>query len=143
MNFTTQGFRLDLALYRAGGQAVAIFIPGFNQLPLYFIAHQGQQLFELVGILRPEPSIAAAAQAVEVLVLQQLCPEGILPVGQNHPAKLTQGGTSGLQIVLRDQAANLFVALGLLGQRRVHVHNGTGVRGSIDECGQRQFSHGG
>lgn len=120
------------------GQAVVIFIPGFDQLPLHFIAHQGQQFFELVGILRPEPSITAAAQAVEVLVTQQLCPEGILSVGQNDPAKLTQGCASGLQIVLRDQAANLFVPLGLLGQRRVHVHNGTGVlAGVLGRCSER------
>ena len=75
---------------------MAILIPGFHQLPFHLVAYHRHQLFQLGGILRPEPAIAAAAEAVEIRIGGQFLP-ALQPLGMGNAAE--SGG--GLPVTLQ------------------------------------------
>ena len=121
---------------------MAIHIPRFHEFPFHLITRHSHQLFQLGSILRPEPSVAAASQTVEIGVGSQLLPAGIASIGKHHPAELAQRLSGGLKLMLGNQFANLFVAGGLLGNGGVHVYHGAGAGGLVNQSRQRQGGHG-
>src|SRR5690554_329852 len=87
LHFTPQSLRLNLCLNWLSGQAVAIFIARFYQLPFHFVTHHRHQVFQLGLVLWLEPAVSAAAKAVEVIFLCKFLPSMVLSVAQYHSPK--------------------------------------------------------